>query len=133
MKDFIKDAGLKTSNEQAKEFGLIAVLVTSFLAFHFRDYNYIKIAFLLTLLTILLPRVFYPLSFCWFSLGRILGNISSYIILGGIYFVVVVPIGLIRRISGKDSLQLKQFKKNRYSAMTDRSHVFDDTDLMNSF
>ncbi|HSZ32066.1 MAG TPA: SxtJ family membrane protein [Puia sp.] len=133
MKNFIKDSGFKISKVQSKEFGLAAVLVTSFLAIHFRDFNYMKGAFVLTVLTMFLPSVFYPFSFCWFGIGKILGNISSYLVLGTIYFLIVVPVGFIRRISGNDDLNLKQFKKSRNSAMTDRNHIFNDKDLMNSF
>jgi len=133
MKNFIKDSGFKISKVQSKEFGLVAVLFMSFLAFHFRDYNYMKAAFILTVLTMFLPSVFYPFSFCWFGLGKILGNISSYLLLGGIYFLIVVPVGLIRKIAGKDDLNLKQFKKSGKSVLTDRNHIFNDRDLMNSF
>ena len=133
MKNFIKDPGFKITKVQSKEFGLVAVLVTSFLAFHLRDYNYMKAAFALTALTMLLPSVFYPFSFCWFGIGKILEIISSYLVLGAIYFLIVVPVGFIRKISGKDDLNLKQFKKSRDSAMTDRNHIFSDKDLMNSF
>ena len=101
MKNSIKDAGFKISKDQSKEFGMIAILVASFLAFHFRDCNYMKAVLVLTVLTMFLPSVFYPFSFCWFGLGKILGNISSYILLGGIYLLIVVPVGLIRRISGR--------------------------------
>jgi Saxitoxin biosynthesis operon protein SxtJ len=108
-------------------------LILSFLAFHYKDYNYMKAVIVLTLLTILLPIVFYPLAYCWFGLGKILGTISSAILLGGIFFVIVIPIGLIRRIAGYDNLKLKQFKKSNNSVMTIRDHIFNDNDLVNTF
>jgi Saxitoxin biosynthesis operon protein SxtJ len=133
MKSLIKNAGFKISKVQSKEFGLVTIMITTFFAFHFRDYNYIKAAFVLTVLTLILPSIFYPFSFCWFGLGKILGIISSFILLSAIYFLIVVPVGLVRKISGKDDLNLKQFKKSRNSVMTDRNHLFNDTDLKNSF
>jgi hypothetical protein len=133
MKKFNKGGGLEISKVQTKEFGLVAILILSFLTFHYKDYNYMKAVIVLTLLTILLPIVFYPLAYCWFGLGKILGTISSAILLGGIFFVIVIPIGLIRRIAGYDNLKLKQFKKSNHSVMTIRDHIFNDNDLMNTF
>ena len=133
MKKFNRGGRLEISKVQTMEFGLVAVLIMSFLAFHYKDYNYMKAVIVLTLLTILLPIVFYPLAYCWFGLGKILGTISSAILLGGIFFVIVIPIGLIRRIAGYDNLKLKQFKKSNHSVMTIRDHIFNDNDLMNTF
>jgi hypothetical protein len=133
MKKFNRRGGLEISKVQTMEFGLVAVLIISFLAFHYKDYNYLKLVIVLTLLTILLPVVFYPLAYCWIGLGKILGTISSAILLGGIFFVIVIPIGLIRRVAGYDNLKLKQFKKSNNSVMTIRDHIFNDNDLMNTF
>ncbi len=133
MKKFNRGRELEISKVQTMEFGLVAVLIISFLAFHYKDYNYLKLVIVLTLLTILLPIVFYPLAYCWFGLGKILGIISSAILLGGIFFIIVIPIGLIRRVAGYDNLRLKQFKKSNNSVMTIRDHIFNDNDLMNTF
>jgi Saxitoxin biosynthesis operon protein SxtJ len=133
MKKFSSNAGLKISKMQTMEFGLVTVLVASFLALHFKEYNYIKAAFILTLLTILLPVLFYPFAYCWFGLGKILGSFSSVILLGVIYFVIVIPIGFIRRMAGYDHLKLKQFKKSKNSVMTDRDHIYNGADLINTF
>ncbi|HMH33793.1 MAG TPA: SxtJ family membrane protein [Puia sp.] len=121
------------SKEQTKDFGMVTVLVTAFLAFRFKEYNYIRIAFVLSLVTIVLPMLFYPFAFCWFGLSRILGTIGSRILLGIIFLILVIPIGLVRKITGYDHLQLKQFKKSRKSVLMDRDHVFDDADLLNTF
>jgi hypothetical protein len=133
MKKFSNNTGLKISKKQTIEFGLVTVLVASFLALHFKEYNYTKAAIILTLLTILLPVLFYPFAYCWFGLGKILGTFSSVILLGGVYFIIVIPIGFIRRIAGYDHLKLKQFKKTKKSVMTDRDHIYNDADLINTF
>ncbi|HEY4936371.1 MAG TPA: hypothetical protein VII44_07315, partial [Puia sp.] len=50
------------TQEQTKEFGMVMVLIISFIAFYLKEYNYIKIAFILTLITILFPVLFYPMA-----------------------------------------------------------------------
>ena len=92
-----------------------------------------KAVIVLTLLTILLPVIFYPFADCWFGLGKILGVISSAILLGAIFFIIVIPIGLIRRMAGYDNLKLKQFKKSNHSVLTVRDQVFNENDLVNTF
>ena len=37
---------------------------------------------------------------------------------------MVIPLGLIRRLMGKDSLQLSEFKKDTVSVMKTRNFVF---------
>ncbi len=47
----------------------------------------------------------------WMKIGHILGWINTRIILGVIFFVLITPIGLVRRLLGKDTLGLT-FDKN---------------------
>ena len=121
------------TQEQTKEFGMVMVLIISFIAFYLKEYNYIKIAFILTLITILFPVLFYPMALCWFGFGRLLGIISSGILLSMVFIIIVIPIGLIRKIIGYDNLKLKQFKKSEKSLMNDRDHVYIDADLLHTF
>jgi Saxitoxin biosynthesis operon protein SxtJ len=125
--------GFGITKMQTKDFGLVTILITSFLAFHMKDFNYVKAVIVLTLLIILLPDIFYPFAYCWFGLGKFLGVISSAILLGVIYFIIVIPIGIIRRMAGYDNLKLKQFKKSNHSVLTVRDQVFSKNDLMNTF
>jgi prepilin signal peptidase PulO-like enzyme (type II secretory pathway) len=133
MKIYNWTKGIEITKAQTKDFGLVMVLIISFLAFHFKDFNYIKAAIALALLTILLPVLLYPFAYCWFGLGKILGAISSAILLTAIYFIIVIPIGIIRRIAGYDNLKLKQFKKGNDSVLMLRDHVFNENDLVNTF
>lgn len=47
----------------------------------------------------------------WMKIGHILGWVNTRIILGVIFFGLIMPIGFIRRLLGKDSLGLT-FDKN---------------------
>ena len=55
-------------------------------------------------LAYLAPSALAPLNRLWFQLGILLGKIVSPVVMGLIYFLVVTPIGLLRRMLGKDSL-----------------------------
>lgn len=48
-----------------------------------------------------------PLNRAWTKLGLLLGKIVAPVVLGLLFFLSVVPIGLIMRARGKDLLRLK--------------------------
>jgi hypothetical protein len=49
-----------------------------------------------------------PLNRAWTKLGLLLGKIVAPVVLGLLFFLSVVPIGLIMRARGKDLLRLKR-------------------------
>ena len=51
----------------------------------------------------------------WMYLGHMLGLINSRIILGIIFFIVLVPISLVMRIFGYDPLKKKKITTNKNS------------------
>jgi Saxitoxin biosynthesis operon protein SxtJ len=60
-----------------------------------------------------------PLNRVWFKIGLALNAVVSPIILGVLYFAVVVPFGLILRWRGHDPLRLKQSDAETYWIVRD--------------
>ena len=56
-------------------------------------------------------KILSPFNKVWIKLGELLGTIIAPIVMALVYFVVLTPISLIVRISGKDLLELKFLKK----------------------
>ncbi|MBO0734362.1 MAG: hypothetical protein J2P49_08635, partial [Methylocapsa sp.] len=56
---------------------------------------------------LLFPRSLGLLNRAWFRFGLFLNRIVSPIIMGGLFFGAVVPVGWYLRKSGKDLLRLK--------------------------
>ncbi|MBQ4804091.1 hypothetical protein J8L88_14610 [Aquimarina sp. MMG015] len=54
-----------------------------------------------SIITILLPILFYPFLFVWLFVGNILGEISSFVILGIVYYLLFFPITFVLRITNK--------------------------------
>ena len=77
------------------------------------------------------PIIFKPFAFVWFGFSRILGTFMSKIMLALVFFLVVFPMGLIRRILGKDTLRLRQFRKEKTSVFAERNHEYTAADLDN--
>ncbi len=61
----------------------------------------------LFLLGLVAPAILAPLNKGWTKLGLLLFKIVNPIVLGLIFLVTIVPIGLIMRATGKDLLRLK--------------------------
>ncbi len=57
--------------------------------------------------------LFYPYK-VWMKLGKILGWLNSYLILGLVFIFVLLPIALIMRIFGHDPLKIKKSNKKSY-------------------
>ena len=121
------------TKKQNMEFGLVTILATCFLAIYSKESSFITAAFILTLITIIIPVVFYPFTALWFGLSRILGTVSSMIILSVIFFLMVTPVAAFRRMMGKDVLRLKAFKKSDQSVFVDREHLYSATDMTDTF
>jgi hypothetical protein len=53
------------------------------------------------------PRALEPLHRRWMQLAEVLAWVNTRIILFAVFYAVIVPIGAVLRITGKDPLQLK--------------------------
>jgi hypothetical protein len=104
------------SNKQLRSFGLTVGGVFAIIAFwplffaHERPREW---AMVITGLLVL-PALVFPSSLSWIYkqwmlLGNILGWCNTRIILGGVFYLVVTPIGIIRRMLGNDPMG-KQFR-----------------------
>jgi len=70
----------------------------------------------LVILGLLLPRsLVYP-NRAWMGLAKILSLVTTPIILGLVYFLVVMPIGVIKRLSGWDPLRRRASSAASYWA-----------------
>ena len=121
------------TTKQCTEFGMVAIMVTTLLAIYFKQNNYMIVVFVLCLLNLIVPIVFYPFAVFWFGLAIILSAISSRIILTIIFFGVVTPIAFIRKMLGRDDMKMKLFKKDKLSAMKSRDHWYIADDFLHTF
>ena len=61
---------------------------------------------------LILPALIWPASLlrlykAWMALGTVMGWINTRIILGAVFYLVVTPIGAVRRLYGKDPMGKK--------------------------
>jgi len=124
---------LSATPEQAKDTGMAMVLICLLLGYFGKFPQFLPLSIALLLLTMILPKAFRPLAGLWFGLSHVMGNVVSKIILSLAFFLVVTPIGLIRRWMGADALQLKKWKQGSDSVFVERQGAIQDKDLLNPY
>jgi hypothetical protein len=119
----------KITVEQCKDSGLALVLISLICYQVWKLEIFILLAIIFLVVAMTYPLIFQPFARFWFWLSTALGTVVSKIILTGLFFVIVLPIGLIRRALGKDSMQIKSWKKGEESVFRTREHRFSIKDL----
>lgn len=56
---------------------------------------------------LILPRVLQPIEWAWMKMAQAIGSVMTRIILTLTFFLVITPLGLIRRLFNKDPLEIK--------------------------
>lgn len=119
----------RISNRQAKDTGMAMVLLLLIIGLFSGRVVFFKAALPVLVVDMIWPMAFYPVAVVWLGLSHILGTIVSKILLTVVFFVLVVPVGLFRRMIAKDTLQLRGFKKGTETVMKTRDHVFVAVDI----
>lgn len=64
-------------------------------------------------LALLIPKALMPLNWMWTKLGLLLHKIVSPIVLGLLFYLVFIPIGVVMQLFGSDLLKLRLDKSAR--------------------
>lgn len=133
MEDKKKIIATNITEQQKKDTGLALTLVFLIIGFVTKDVLFFKLTIPIILITMLIPALLHPAAILWFTLSNFLGFFVSKIVLTIIYIILIVPFGLFRRLIGKDSLKLKQFKASKSSVLIDRNQTYTRKDLIKPF
>ncbi len=124
---------LSATPEQAKDTGMAMVLICLLLGWFGKFPRFLPLSIVLLIITMAWPKAFKPLAVLWFGLSQVLGQVVSKILLSVAFFLIVTPIGVIRRLKGADSLQLKKWKQGTGSVFVERQGAIQDKDLLNPY
>ena len=124
---------LSSTKEQAKDTGMAMVLICLLLGYWGKFPKYLPVSLVLLILTMAWPNAFRPLAVLWFGLSHLLSSVVSRVVLTVLFFVLVTPIGVIRRWMGADALQLKKWKQGQDSVFVVREGPVQGKDLANPY
>lgn len=120
---------LKINTQKSKDTGLALALILLILDLWLKNELYTKLAIIVLVLVMIAPILFKPLAYVWFGLAHVMGTIVSKVLLFLVYIVFVVPVGLLRKITGKDPMQLKKWKEGRDSVFAERDLQYSANDI----
>jgi hypothetical protein len=121
------------SKKEASDTGMAMTLICLLLGYFTKHNNFYIAAIPALVITMAFPMFFYPFAMVWLSLTNLLGAIVSRVLLSVVYILILLPVGILRRVMGKDSLNLKGFKNSTTSVMVTRNHEFTADDIKNPF
>ena len=118
------------SAAQCKDSGLALVLICLVLAMTISPRYFLPAGIALLVVTMTAPGLFRPFARFWFGFSQVLGTLVSRVLLTLLFYGLVTPVGIFRRVLlGKDTMQLKSWKKAQTSVFHARDHLFQREDL----
>ena len=114
------------SHKQERQFGFLFTFVFALVAFwplwplHAPNLYWLAGAGAWLAAALIYPKMLAPLYKAWMAFGHVLGWINARIILGIVFFVVVMPIGLVMRLFGKDFLRMRPNRSGSYWVQRDQ-------------
>ncbi len=118
-------AGKKDSHYEV----LLSIVLFLLIFYFFSDNStFVYIAFGVGLIALLSKRVTQIIHSGWIKLMTLVGFVNSHILLGAVFFLVLLPISLVYRLFHKDSINLKAGKKSYFH---NRDHRYTAKDLDN--
>ena len=117
---------IQTEQSSEKSFGVVFSIVFLIVALYplvnsegLRMWALV-VSIIFFLLAFLAPKILVLPNKLWFKFGLLIGSIVAPIVMAFVYFVTVLPTGLIMRLLGKDLLKQK-LDKNAKSYWVKRS------------
>jgi hypothetical protein len=112
----------KRSLRAEREFGLIVggvlILLSAWWMYRGKFHSVAQITLplggALVLLGLVLPRALVYPNKAWMALAEALSFVSTRIILAFVFFVIVTPIGFVKRLSGWDPLHRRAQRSDSY-------------------
>lgn len=123
----------KITDDQCRDTGLALVLIALLVLWARRSVVLAPPAIVIVIITMTAPRLLAPLARLWFGFSHYLGLAVSNVLLTLVFLAVVTPVGLLRKISGKDAMGLKKWRNGQPSAFLIRQQTMTKADLEKPF
>ncbi len=117
-------------NGKAKSLETLLVLVGALIVAYWISFKkiYLLVGLIFILIGIASPFLSAKISWIWLKFAELIGSVMSKIILSVVYFIFLVPIALIYRMTQKNPLFLKRRKGSYYR---ERNKQYSSKDIEN--
>ena len=123
---------MKPQKTKNMEFGMLVTLILLILSLWLNN-DWYKFAVVTLAVALLVPVLYTPFAWLWFCFAQLLEQAMSKVVLFLIFFIVIMPVGVFRRIIGKDTLRLKRFHKDKTSVFEERKYLYTQKDMEKQF
>lgn len=120
---------MKPTKAQNKDFGLVMTLAATAVAVITGVWTWVYVALVIGAVTAVVPVALTPLSWCWFGLARVLERVVTSALLAAAYYLVVTPVGLLRRLTAKKDAR----ESSSASTLRDADHLYVPADFDRQF
>ena len=121
------------TKEQCKDTGIILGLIFLYFSIRNSDNAFFLITFIIFISVIIIPKIFKYPAIVWFGFSHLLGTVMTKILLTIIFYLVVAPVSLVRKVMNMDGMNLKGFKNSDKSVWTIRDKKITREDLFKPF
>ena len=118
----------ETVEQQAKDTGMAFVRICLIVFLFSQKLVWVYSAVFFLLVCMICPTLYRPAARVWFRLSGVIGGVVSKILLTIIFYTILPPIGLLRKLTGADAMNLKK-RSASDSAFTERNVTFSAADL----
>ncbi len=121
------------TEKDASDSGQALVLIFLILGFLLGGRAWVWLAVAALVVNMASPGVYRRFAHIWLNFSHALGAVVSRVVLTLEFFLLILPIGLIRRLLGKDPMALKKWKRGDASVFVERDHTYEPGDLKNPY
>lgn len=114
-----------------RDTGIVFALLFLFLGSKGYSWGF-AISALLLLIVLFVPSLLTPLAWVWLRLTEALGLVMNKVFFGLVFFVVILPVGLLRRLFKGDTRD-QRAQPEQESAFQERDHMVVAADLAKPF
>ncbi len=112
------------TTRECRDTGMAMVLISLLVGLSMDVRNGFIAATILLVITMTWPKVFLFPAKIWLGFSHLLGTVMSKVVLSVVFFGILTPLAVLRRLSGHDPMKLKQWKNGENSVFETRDHIF---------
>jgi len=121
-------------NKQMRDAGMALTLICLIIVLLLEKDLFLPIAMACLFVTMTKSIVLKPFAFVWLNLAHYMRVVVSKGLLIVIFLGLVIPIGVILKLAGKDSMSNKKWKDgSNASVMIERKHLYTSKDIKYPF
>jgi hypothetical protein len=113
--------------------GLLAVALLTIGFIHSGNRLFVQLALVAGAIALVVPAAFKPITRLWFFISDLLGAGMSRVVLILVFFLVITPMGLLKRLFSGKRMLTEEWKKGRKTVFTVRDKVFSGSDISKPF